>query len=94
MDTHRLQTGEKWCEVTCESSPLALTRLLGLVANINQVPKKLLSESNKDETLWLRFEFDTIGHHELDLLTRKMAQLTEVMRVSTGRLLSQAAISA
>ena len=92
METLRLQTARKWCEVTCESSPLALSRLLGLVATINQVPQRLVAENSADATLWLRFEFDSIGHRDLDLLTRKFAQLTEVMQVTAGRLAGQAAI--
>lgn len=65
--------------LTIECSPMALSRVFGLIGTVSMVPALSQTSREADEVIDVILEFLGTDPHKLDLLCRKLNQLTETI---------------
>lgn len=65
--------------LTIEHSPMALSRVFGLIGSISMVPSLSRTSKEDDKVIDVFLEFMSADAHKLDLLCRKLNQLTETV---------------
>lgn len=68
--------------VVLERSPAALARVYSILCLMNLVPESFAGTPVGEELIRLDFEFGPEPDRRIDLLTRKLAQLTECLEVA------------
>lgn len=67
--------------LSVEYSPLALTRVFGLIGTVSMVPVLSRTRSRDDEVIDILLEFSEADPRKLDLLCRKLGQLLETINL-------------
>ncbi len=67
--------------VVTAATPSALARIFVLLATLNLVPVATRSAIREPGAIHLRLSFENVGESRIDLLRRKLFQLTETVRV-------------
>lgn len=70
-------------KLSVECSPLALSRVFGLLGTISMVPALSRTTMTDNEIIDVFIEFVDADAHKLDLLCRKLSQLTEIVDFRT-----------
>ncbi|MEX0827984.1 MAG: hypothetical protein WD005_03425 [Haliea sp.] len=72
-------TGRYAIRLTVEHSPMALSRVFGLIGSVSMVPALSRTSKEGDEVIDVFLEIMSADAHKLDLLCRKLHQLTETV---------------
>ena len=80
--------GTRTVSVVTDATSSALARIFVLLATLSLVPVATRSASSEQDSIDLRLSFENVGELRIDLLCRKLLQLTETISVdATERLL-------
>ncbi len=78
----KLDTGHHEIRVVSDSTPTALARIYGLLSTMSVVPLSSSSSFNNDGTINSEFHLSGVTPSTIDLLKRKINQLTETVVVA------------
>ena len=76
-----LELETRTVSVVTDATPSALARIFVLLATLDLVPAATRSANPEQGAIHLRLSFENVGESRIDLLRRKLFQLTETVRV-------------
>ena len=74
--------GTRTVSVVTDATSSALARIFVLLATLSLVPVATRSGSSQQDAIDLRLSFENVGELRIDLLCRKLLQLTETISVA------------
>ena len=77
-----LQTVE--LQIVCEAVPTALAKIFGVMCTLNIVPDRAASTMTIDNCVTLSLSFVDTQSSIMDMLQRKISQLTETVTISSA----------
>lgn len=69
-------------QIVSEAAPTSLPRIFGLLSSLSIVPLSTSSSSRSDSTIDLHLHLVGVDLSTIDLLRRKIAQLTETVMIA------------
>jgi hypothetical protein len=65
--------------IATEADPTALPRILGLLQNLNLLPRRIVAESGSGEVVHVQIDFGGVTEERISLLTAKVSQGIHVL---------------
>ena len=78
----KFETSHYEIQVVSEAAPTSLARIFGLLSSLSIVPLSSSSSSHSDCTVNLNLHFGGVDSSTIDLLLRKISQLTETVAIT------------
>lgn len=84
-DTTGSSAGRYSIRLTIEHSPMALSRVFGLIGTVSMVPALSRTSREDNDVINVFLEFPGTDPHKLDLLCRKLNQLTDTVSLQVNK---------